>query len=273
MELGEATWAPDGDAERLAGAMRQSLDRPEVVDLIVFGSQARSATTGFSDVDAILVIDDAVAEDPRSLQALRPAVLAAQRAVLTYQPMQHHAFEVATPRLLSRANESLQMPAVAVNDTRSLLGNAIQSAFDSNRPEDARARLGEIVSNTTQVTAWPRHPWLLHGVVSMFELLPTLYLQARGQPVPKWRSFGAARDEFGEGWWPYDVLEQVRELWPRSSRPLLRAASSVLRNPWVAVTGWRRLPARRVEPMSSLLTTECLEALRMLAREMSERAR
>ena len=55
MELGEATWVPDGDAERLAGAMRQSLDRPEVVDLIVFGSQARSATTGFSDVDAILV--------------------------------------------------------------------------------------------------------------------------------------------------------------------------------------------------------------------------
>jgi hypothetical protein len=253
--------------------MEKSLDRPEVVDLILFGSQARSATTGFSDVDAILVIDDAVAENPRSLQALRPAVLAAQRAVLAYQPMQHHAFEVATPKLLSRANESLQMPAVAMSDTRSLLGHAIDSSFASGPPEDARARLGEIVSTTTQVTAWPRHPWILHGVVSMFELLPALYLQARGQPVPKWRSFGTARDEFGERWWPYEVLKQVRELWPRSSRPLLRTASSVVRNPWVTVTGWRRLPARPVEPVSSLLTTECLEALRNLAREMSERAR
>ena len=160
-----------------------------------------------------------------------------------------------------------------VNTDALNFGRATEASFDPDRSDDAGGRLGELVSGTAQLAAWPRHPWLLHGVISMFELLPALYLQARGQPVQKWRSFAGAREEFGDGWWPYGVLEQVREVWPRRPRPLLRAASSALRNPWVGIAGWRRLPAAPIEPAWNLLTSECLEALRKLAGELRERAR
>jgi hypothetical protein len=272
MVLGEQRWEPADESRGLADALRRSVDRPGVVDLIVFGSQARGGMTGFSDVDAILVVEDDAADDPKALRGLRARVVAAQRAVLGYQPMQHHAFEVTTPRLLATAAQSSDIPAIALTESRSLLGRRVDANFEPVGDEHARARLADLVGITTHVTAWPRHPWLLHGLVSMFELLPALYLQALGRVVPKWRSFAEAREGFGEDWRPYDVLEQVRATWPRRPRPALRAASAALRNPWVTVALWRRAPARRIEPAATMLTTDCLEALRGLARAMNERA-
>src|SRR5207253_10629270 len=117
----------------------------------------------------------------------------------------------------------------------------------------------------------PRHSWEAHRIVAMFELLPSLYLQARGAVIPKWRSFDEARDEFSSAWWPYDVLHDVRRAWPRiRSRNLERAASAV-RNPWVAVAAWRRAPGRLPQPIDQLLTDRLLDGLPTLAAKMTER--
>src|ERR687887_2673386 len=102
----------------------------------------------------------------------------------------------------------------------------------------------------------------------MFELLPALYLQALGQAVEKWRSFALAGSHFGDDWWPFGVLEQVRASWLRSSPWMLSAASSALRNPWLAIAVWRRLPAAREQPAARLLTDESLTALHSLAERM-----
>jgi hypothetical protein len=238
----------------------------------MFGSQARGATTGFSDVDAILVIRDDAAEEPNALRALRPHVLAAQRAVFAHQPMQHHGFELATPRLLLRANDALGMPAPALTDTRSLLGGAIEVGFAPEDPLENRVVLGRMVQITSSVSAWPRHAWSLHRLISMFELLPTLYLQALGEPVQKWRSFAQTREHFGQAWWPYDLLDRVRNNWERKSAPTLNTAATVVRNPWVALRGWTRLPTSGAQPARGVLSIECLQGLRSLAREMGERA-
>ena len=90
----------------------------------MFGSQAGGRTTGFSDVDAILVISDEIAGDATEMPSLRRCVLAAQRAVIRYQPMQHHGFEIVTPTLLRDASGALALPAVALAETRSLRGHA-----------------------------------------------------------------------------------------------------------------------------------------------------
>jgi Nucleotidyltransferase domain len=270
--LGAVRWEPKGDARELQRRLRSLAAHPAVIDLILFGSQARGSTTQFSDVDAVLVIDDAAAEDASSLRVLRKHVLDAQRAVISHQPMQHHGFEVATPKLLGDANHALGMPAVALSEARSLIGEAIGATFTPERPGEANARLEELVRHTVGVSAWPRQPWRLHGLISMFELLPTLFLQARGQAVPKWRSFEEARSHFGDGWWPYDVLKQVRDAWPRISAPVLRVGVAVLRNPWLAVAAWSRLPAGRENPGGGALSGECLEALRVLARKMGDTA-
>ena len=259
------------EARELRGALHRLLNRPGIIDLILFGSQARGSTTGFSDVDALLVVDDETAENQDALRSLRRHVIAAQRAVVSYQPMQHHAFEVATPRLLANAGEALRMPAVALAETRSLLGRGAEAAFDSDSSEESRARLLEMADATHTVTSWPRHPWHLHVAVSMFELLPALYLQALGEPVEKWRSFELAREHFGGQWWPYDLLEQVRASWMRSSPLVLSGISTALRNPWLAIAVWRRLPTRR-QAAAKLLTDKALTALRALAGRMRERA-
>jgi hypothetical protein len=270
--IGESRWQPENDASRLARSLRSTLESSGIVDLVLFGSQARGGLTGFSDVDALLVIDDDVAGSPEALRALRPRVLAAQRAVIDYQPMQHHAFEVATPKLLSRAGEALGMPAVAFDETRSLHGNGANATFSAESPERVRQRLGELLRHVSAAGGWPRHPWRLHGLVAMWELAPALYLQAIGEPVPKARSFERAREDFGEKWWPYDVLAQVREQWVRSPHSMFAAATSALRNPWVGVAIWNRLPVAGRQPARSLLSDGCLDALRGLAREMAERA-
>jgi hypothetical protein len=239
-----------------------------VVDLVLFGSQARGGTTGFSDVDAILVIEDAAAEEPVTLRTLRQHVLAAQRAVISHQPMQHHGFEVATPKLLRSANHALGMPAEALSETRSLSGTGLDATFTPEQPDQTRARLADLVRNTVQASTWPHQAWRLHGLVSMFELLPALYLQALGKAVSKSRSFEEARLDFGDAWWPYDVLEQVRQVWPRMSSPSLRAGVVALRNPWVAVAAWSRVPATRPKAARAILSADCLVAIRGLAREM-----
>jgi hypothetical protein len=272
MTLGTKRWQPSPGARGLQRALHSCLARPGVVDLVVFGSQARGGTTAFSDIDAILVIEDAAAERKATLRALRPRVLAAQRAVVSFQPMQHHGFEVVTPKLLRRANDALAMPAAALTETQSLMGNSVEAAFTPDDPDESRGRLLELVRHTRVFQAWPRDPWRLHGLVSMFELLPALYLQAGGNAVPKWRSFEEARADFGDAWWPYDILRQVRDAWPCKSRPVLRGGVTLLRNPWLAVAAWNRLPKRGRAEVNPLLTDECLAALQAVADEMSGRA-
>jgi hypothetical protein len=272
LTIGAHQWEPAEGTANLARSLRASLERRGVVDLVLFGSQAGGGLTGFSDVDALLVIDDEVAENAELLKALRPPVLAAQRAVIAYQPMQHHAFEVATPKLLGKAGESLGMPWVAFDGAQSLLGVGAEASFFPEPPESTRGRLTQLLDGLSRVDAWPRHPWRLHGVVAMWELAPALYVQTFDQSFPKALSFERAREDFGDAWWPYDVLEQVRAQWVRSSQEMFVAASRALRNPWIAVAVWMRMPVTSRQPAGSLLTDECLTALRGLAREMAERA-
>ena len=131
--VGERIWRPN-DQNSLARALDAALTHPGVIDLVMFGSQAGGRTTGFSDVDAILVISDEIAGDATEMPSLRRCVLAAQRAVIRYQPMQHHGFEIVTPTLLRDASGALALPAVALAETRSLRGHA-HRCVRPQRPE------------------------------------------------------------------------------------------------------------------------------------------
>jgi len=263
--LGERRWEPSGDSVELRDALCAALPADADVELVVFGSQARGGTTGFSDLDAILVIPDGIAADPRSLRALRRHVLAAQRVVLAYQPMQHHGFEVVTPRLLDEAALALALPVEAVGESRSLFGRPVEACFTP--VADPAAAFQRLASQLVRIRSWPRHPWKLHRLVAMFELAPTLYLQSTGRPSAKWLSFSSVRAEFPSLWRPYEVLDELRREWPRVRRPGLELAVKMFRNPWDAVAAWRRLPARSPRAVA-LLTEECLSDLIELTRQM-----
>jgi Nucleotidyltransferase domain len=269
--LAHGIWQPGPRHAALCANLRGILaGAPGVIDLIVFGSQARGSATGFSDLDAVLVLQNRIAEEPLALRSLRGRVLTAQRAVLAHQPMQHHGFEVVTPRLLGRAERSLAMPSEAMAESRSLLGASVQASFGNVALADAGARLRALLEPLLEKRAWPRHPWHLHVAVSQFELLPTLFVQARGQATAKHCSFEEARSHFPRHWWAYDVLAEVREKWPQRRRPELEIAARATRNPWLAVDVWRRLPVSAPRRVRALLSQQCLDALRAIAAHMWE---
>jgi hypothetical protein len=267
VELGGQIWRPH-DSSSVAEALHSALSHAGVIDLVLFGSQARGRTTGFSDIDAILVVADEVAGEARELSSLRRSILAAQRAVVRYQPMQHHGFEVATPKLLRDASGALALPAVALAATRSLSGRTVVASFGDGTCDNPRG-LRTLIQSVLSFRRWPTHPWETHRLVAMFELLPTLYLQSRGKVVAKSSSFAEARVEFGEAWWPYDVLDEIRTVWPRARRPLLEIGALLARNPWAAIAAWRRAPVSVPEPVRPLLTPPLLDGLHALARTMA----
>lgn len=267
--LGTERWK--SEEPELIGCLRRALAHDLVIDLVLFGSQARGSCTGFSDVDGILVVRNEAADDAAALRSLRPRVLAAQRAVLGYQPLQHHGFEVLTPRLLLQAGDALALPAVALSETSSLNGAGIAARF-APWSSDSSA-FNALSASLQSVASWPTHPWEAHRRLAMFELLPTLYLQRRNGAVPKWRSFQQARTEFEEDWWPYDILAEVRQIWPRVRRPMLERSAEILRNPWSAVAVWRRTPVSLPKPVQPLLTPRLLDGLQTVVSLMREYAK
>jgi hypothetical protein len=272
--LGGVRWDADADAIPLRDGLDRALRHEGVIELVLFGSQARGTATGFSDIDAVLVIGDAAAEDPAALRSLRRSVLEAQRRVIAYQPMQHHGFEVVTPKLLRSAHAALEPPREAFAETRSLRGSQVDAWFgDVPAAPAAARRLRAMVGTLAAVDRWPSHPWRLHAVLSMFELLPALYLQSRGRATPKWESFAEGRAELGERFWPYEVLREVRAGWPRRGRAGLELASVAARNPWVAVAAWTRARLKAPDEARALLSPECLDALQQVAGAMAGRAR
>lgn len=272
IELSGARWSPsDGPAITLRARLCEALDRPEVVDLLVLGSQARGTATGCSDVDALLVLDERAADDARALARLRPHVLAAQRAVLAYQPLQHHGFLVVSERLLAKAATATGLPAETLVETRSLLGRPVRACLGALDRTHARVRLRELATAVCAKHSWPRHTWDVHVLVSQFALVPALYLQAEGEDVPKWRSFDEASERLGSALRGYAELEAAREVWPRRGRPLLAAASCLARNPWLAVAVWRRLPAPAPREVEKILGDETLRALQSTVREVTQR--
>ena len=271
--VGETRWNPPGEAGALQRSLASALRHDAVIELIVYGSQARGTTIGFSDFDGLLVINDAAAENPDVLRSLRRSVLEAQRGVLAFQPMQHHGFEVVTPKLLLLADAAVEPPREAFAETRSLIGRHVEMCLtDSAKPANAQRRLLALVRSVTSAPRWPDHPWLLHRLISMFELLPALYLQSRGRRIPKWESFGEAQAELHPLWWPYDVLREVRARWPRRCPAALEVATALARNPWVVVAAWTRLPGQGPDGVRHLLSRDCLEGLQVVARRMAESA-
>ena len=228
-------WVPREEAEVvLRDSLESSLRGDGIVDLVVFGSVARGTTTGFSDLDAVLVISDEIASDVDGLRRLRKRVLAAQRAVLRFQPMQHHGFLVATPRMLYDATAALRLPVEALSEGRSLCDAQVEALFPRVVEPDT-SLFHALCAGLLTPSAWPSHVWEVHRLVAMFELVPTLYLQANGRPSAKHASFEHVRPQFETLWKPYDVLAEVRERWPRERHHGLELGASLTRNPWTAV--------------------------------------
>lgn len=259
--------AYDFPTARLMDDLKHRLVHEDVVELIVFGSAARGNRTGFSDLDAILVIRDRGASSSSRLKALRAHILAAQRSVLLFQPMQHHSFLVVPESLMGCLDTATGLPQEALTETRGLFGAPIGCGYDGIEEEETRRSLADLARSSATET-WPSHPHDLHKLLASFQLLPAVYLHSQGTPVSKADSFAAVGGRFPEEAWALDVLHDIRALWPHRSYPSLNILLRATSNPWDAVVLWRRYPRRPPIEVRPLLSEELLVSLNRLAQRM-----
>lgn len=261
-------WIPSNPREvALRESLIGQLTHPDIIDLIVFGSLARGTATPYSDVDAILIVANSAVGRRSAVADLRQRVIGANRAAIRFQPMQHHGLLIIPERALRNVTQTVSLPSQSLSCAVSLLGSAVSLRADANDPY-APDRLRDMCRSLAQLERWPAHIWELHRAISMFALLPALFLQATERPCPKHESFARVRDELSEDWHGYEALDAVRSKWEQRTFLSLSTGLVVARNPWVAVAAFRRIPARASSAIVRLLGLRSLENLQRIAARM-----
>lgn len=205
----------------------------DVLCVLLHGSCGDGRTTGYSDVDALVVIRDEVFLDPQRLVALARPLSAACRQMYRFDALQHHGWFAISVQDLSNFPEEV-LPLAAMKDAVVLFGErrlsiryseTTQKVF-SQRADRQFEKLEEQLSS-----GWrPSNLYQLKSLFSEFMLLPVLLMQAKtGKGYSKRESFAAARSSFDpETWAIMDEVSVLREKW--EYRPGLLSAW-VLRRP------------------------------------------
>ena len=121
--------------------------------------QARGATTGFSDVDAVLVVDDETADSPDKLRGLRATCSRHSARCSPISPMQHHGFEVGTTRLSGGGQRSARAAAPALAEANASsaanCGSVFFRAFRGWRVRDVAESVPAVQSVATPRVGGP----------------------------------------------------------------------------------------------------------------------
>lgn len=190
------------------------------LQLYLHGSLATCDATSYSDVDTLLIISHEWLQSGQQINELRPIIGNAQRWLYAYDPLQHHGFMVATALDLRRyANNyyPLDLLAYAV-----AIGPASPQRYRlrQSKEEDAslfrrlRRRLTRMTEGEMKA---PQTRFALKLALSEMMLLPTYYLQLKGQVVYKRESFQAVQSILSEDAWnAIEALSTWRQEWART---------------------------------------------------------
>jgi len=183
-----------GAIQRLSRARARLLEaaRQTGARFLLHGSFASLDFTGYSDLDTLAILPGNVVTDAGSLRRCRRAFVATWRAVRAFDPLQHHGHFVLTEVDLDGYPDAL-FPVAVLERTVALsslppplrlrpvpvaaIGREI---FRSVAERYLRADLARGLANA----------YRLKNDLSVFMLLPALWLQAQGRPIDKRSSFG-----------------------------------------------------------------------------------
>lgn len=232
--------------QRMA-AFLSEYDDNELLATIVHGSLATGEDIAYSDFDAVAIITDATMRDPSRLAALVRRLAHARLIMFEYDPLQHHGWFVLTEADLWSYSEAM-LPSTILEQGRLLGrrqaldlqvrqrvgdGEALQVFLSATRSLQANLSLGRAFRNM----------YHLKSTLSLFMLLPSLYLHAKtGRPFAKRLSFVAAQNDFSEQEWSAMArVSAIRDAW---SYKISRLRRWVVARPWVL----RRHVARLLAP-------------------------
>jgi predicted nucleotidyltransferase len=247
-----------------------------LASVVLHGSLATRDYCNYSDVDALVIVRSQAAGEPRRLQRLRALLLRSEALLLRHDVLQHHGFTVIPEALFAFYCQSV-LPLETLRHAVSMSPEPCVleiGAFES--PSGALASLRRAARDVTSRVTGGVWRGTLHDcklTMSLFMLLPSLYLQARGAYVYKRESFALAAADFEpEDWSVMQLISNVRLDWVQPVRlpAWVRPLSSL--DPWIAQSVARRVaPESRMIP-ASLREPDTASSMVRLARKMVARA-
>lgn len=271
-EVEELQWFNYTGSDTHLNGLREFL-RPiekDLVTVLLHGSTADGRTTGYSDVDALVVLRDHVFFRPDRLAKVAYRLSCAKRFMLQYDPLQHHGWFVMTERDFTAYPEHV-LPLVTLQDAKVLIGETHAVIHTSNTSPDHYRKIA--LRQTDRIIAlldkgWrPSNSYQLKSLLSEFMMLPVHYVQAKsGTGCSKRNSFQIAESDFSKNAW--QVMDQVSEIRLNWSFQPNWLAGYVYRHP---AGFFRKLSKRWPAPISAtirpVLTHEFYSDMLMFARE------
>ncbi|MFM2136432.1 MAG: hypothetical protein RL021_1832 [Bacteroidota bacterium] len=205
----------------------------DLLCVLLHGSCGDGRTTGYSDVDALVVIRDEVFLDPQRLVALARPLSAACRQMYRFDALQHHGWFAISEQDLSNFPEEV-LPLAALKDAAVLCGERRLRIRYAETPQGVFSQRADRQFEKLEeqlMSGWrPSNLFQLKSLLSEFMLLPVLLMQAKtGKGFSKRESFSAAKSAFDPNTWAImDEVSVIREKW--EYRPGMLSAW-VLRRP------------------------------------------
>jgi len=237
----------EGKNRNVLGLVNALQKEQGISSVILQGSLATDEEIPYSDFDALVIIEDAVFNNPKVLMSLVVRLQLLSKFMYQHDPLQHHGWFVTTEKLLNHHLDDF-FPAVIFDHSR-VLYPARASELKLNLVKDPSAflyHLNNTVAGIEREIAsgqYLKNMYELKSTLSKFMLLPALYMQVcKGEGVYKKDSFELARADFkAEEWNIMDEISSIRKDWNQKMagwrKWLIKAHPS-----------WSRKMAKRVAP-------------------------
>lgn len=205
--------------------------------LILMGSLADETATGYSDLDAAYFPPDD--EFVESFGKIRQALRKAARVILSFDHLQHHGVFVI-PKSTTRICSPL--PPSAFHKARVLQGEKelILGTWETSWKANLKPIINKCITLAENPEQRPRNLYGIKLFLSQIMLLPSLFLLAREQDVPKAESFGIIKGMFREDCGALDVATELRASWKRLRSRFFEIGVKTWPSPWDFAFAFRR---------------------------------
>ena len=190
----------------------------DIQSVILHGSLGDGQLTGYSDVDALVILRNEVFLDPVRLNKVARRLSVARKFMCRFDPLQHHGWFVLSAQDLKSYPEAI-LPLESLSNASVLLGETQLRVFIT--PSDrtvfdvsARRMVRKLIHQLED--GWrPANAYQLKSLMSEFMMLPVLFLQAlSGKGEKKCDSFKKAENYYpAEIWTIMNALSDARRNW------------------------------------------------------------
>ncbi|MFC2175547.1 hypothetical protein ACFLR1_01085 [Bacteroidota bacterium] len=195
--------------------------------VILQGSLATNEEIGYSDFDALVVLEEEAFSNVDRLKESISSLWNLYKEIIKQDILQHHGWFVTTRKLLKHHLEDF-FPAV-IFEHSVLIYPASEASINLNLVKNPSSFLYHLTNTLNGIEReissgqYLKNMYELKSTLSKFMLLPALYMQVkRGHGVYKKDSFGLVKQEFTEQEWAVmDYVSLLRKDWIKPDSKIL----------------------------------------------------